>query len=384
MNARRVAAVAHKEWREVLRDRLFFVLAFAVPAIFMVLFGYGLTLDVENVPFAVLDYDRSSAGRDYAYRFIGSRYFDFRGYAQDEREIERLLKDNRIRAAIVIPEHFGRNLAASRSAGVQILLDGTIPSRAQTTKGYVAAVTAAANTDLMAEHAARQGGLSLDQARARIAPVGIEVRYLYNQAVHSIWSLAPKLIIVTLLFVPPILTAVGVVREKETGSIYNIYASTVTRAEFLCGKLAPYVAISVANMVVLWTMAVWLFGAPFKGNPAFFFLASTVFVVCATAIGLLVSLLVRTQIAAIFVTAVLTMMPALDYSGFLIPIHSMDAGGQAIARSLPFMYATEIMEGSFLKGLGFTELWPELLVLTVYTAALLVLAYILFRKRPSA
>lgn len=383
MNVRRVAALAHKEWREVLRDRLFFVLAFAVPAIFMVLFGYGLRLDVENIPFAVLDYDRSSASRDYAHRFIGSRYFDFRGYVRDEREIERLLKDSRIRAAIVIPEHFGRRLSADREAPAQILLDGTIPSRAETAKGYVAAITAAANADLVAEYAARQGGISLDQARARAAPVGIEVRYLYNQAVRSIWSLAPKLIIVILLFVPPILTAVGVVREKETGSIYNIYASTVTRGEFLCGKLVPYVAISVANMLVLWAMAIWLFGAPFKGTAVFFVLASTVFVVCATAIGLLVSLLVRTQIAAIFLTAVLTMMPALDYSGFLIPLHSMDPGGQVIARALPFVYANEIMEGSFLKGLGFAALWPELLVLMAYTTALLAVGYILFRKRPS-
>jgi ABC-2 type transport system permease protein/ribosome-dependent ATPase len=384
VNFRRVAAVARKEWREVLRDRLFFSLAFAVPVIFMVLFGYGLTLDVENIPFSVLDYDRSSASRDYAHRFIGSRYFDFRGHARDEREIERLLKDNRIRAAIVIPEHFGRNLSAGRTAAVQILLDGTIPSRAQTAKGYVAAITAAANTDLLAEYLASQGGLSLAQARASIAPVGLEVRYLYNQAVRSIWSLAPKFVFLILLFVPPILTAVGVVREKETGSIYNIYASTVTRGEFLCGKLAPYVAISVANLIVLWAMAAWLYGAPFKGDAVFFFLASTVFVICVAAIGLLVSLLVRTQIAAIFLTAVLTMMPALDYSGFLVPIHSMDATGQVIARSLPFMYATQIIEGSFLKGLGFGELWPELLVLAAYTAALLAVGYFLFTKRPAA
>lgn len=383
MNLKRIAAVTHKEWREVLRDRLFFILAFVVPAIFMVLFGYGLTLDVDNIPFAVLDYDRSTTSRDYAHRFIGSRYFDFRGYLRDEREIDRLLKDSRIRAAIVIPAHFGRDLSAGRTAAVQILLDGTIPSRAQVTKGYIAAVTAADNTDRLAEYVSRRDGLSLDQARARIAPVAIEVRYLYNQAVRSIWSLAPKFVFVILLFVPPILTAVGVVREKETGSIYNIYASTVTRGEFLCGKLAPYVVISVANMIILWVMAVWLFGAPFKGNALFFFLSSTVFVTCATSIGLLVSLFVRTQIAAIFLTVVLTLMPALDYSGFLIPVHSMDQGGQAIARSLPFMYATEIMEGTFLKGLGFENLWPELLILAIYTAALLAVSHFLFKKRPS-
>jgi ABC-2 type transport system permease protein/ribosome-dependent ATPase len=383
MNWRRVITVAHKEWREILRDRLFFALAFVVPAALMLIFGYGLSLDVENVPVAIVDYDKTPLSRDYAYRFISSRYFDFKGYATNERELDPLLKDNKLRAAIVIPPHFQRNVWAGRAAHVQTLIDGTIPSRAQTTKGYVAAINGDFSTELLAQYVSRLRGLPLDQARERVQPVRLEVRYLYNQSVKSIWSLAPKLIMMVMIFVPPLLTAVGVVREKESGSIYNIYASTVSRGEFLLGKLAPYVAISIVNVAVLWLLATQVFGAPFKGDPLFFFLASVAFVICTTGIGLLVSLMVRTQLAATVVTAILTMVPALEYSGFLMPVESLTGEGEIEARLLPAMYYTNIVVGSFLKGVGLELLWPDLLALAGFSIALFALGYVLFNKRPN-
>jgi len=384
MNLRRVHAVAHKEWREVLRDRLFFTLAFVLPAVFMLLFGYGLSLDVENVPFAIVDHDRSAASRDYAYRFIGSRYFDFQGYVPDERALDPLLKDNRIRVAIVIPARFEENLLAGRAAQVQTLIDGTLPARAATTKGYVGAINAAASREQLAEYLARQRGLSPKSARDRVEPVRLEVRYLYNQSLSSLHSLAPKLIMLILMFVPPLLTAVGVVREKESGSIYNIYASTVSRGEFLTGKLVPYVGISVVNVLVLSLIATQVFGAPFKGSLPFFFAASVLFVACTTAIGLLVSLLVRTQLAATLVTVILTLVPALDYSGFFMPIPSLSPEGQIEAHLFPAMYYTNIVVGSFLKGVGLQTLWVELVVLFGYTVALFSVGYFLFSKRPRA
>lgn len=384
MNLRRILAVAHKEWREVLRDRLFFTLAFLVSPALMLIFGYGLSLDVERVPFVVVDQDRSALSREYAYGFIGSRYFDFKGYVASERELAPLLMDNQVRAAIVIPPGFQKALRSARAAHVQTLVDGTIPSRAQTTKGYVAAINAHFSAELLAQHLSQTRGLTLDDARSRTQAVSLEVRYLYNQSAKSIWSLAPKLIMLVMIFVPPLLTAVGVVRERETGSIYNIYASTVSRGEFLLGKLAPYVGIAVVNVVVLWLIATQHYGAPFKGNAWFFFLASVLFVMCTTGIGLLVSLLVRTQLAAIVVTVVATMIPALDYSGFLMPVDSLGAEGGLEARLLPAMYYTNIVVGSFLKGVGVEVLWPDLLALAAYTAALFCAGYLLFRKRPRA
>ena len=382
MNATRVLAVAHKEWREVVRDRLFFALAFVVTPTLMLIIGYGLSLDVERVPFAVVDHDRTPLSRDYVYGFIESPYFAFQGYAASEPALDPLLMDNTIRAAIVIPPGFQKNLRVGRAAHVQTRIDGMIPSRAQTTKGYVTAIDAHFNTELLAQHVSRLRGLPLDEARERIQPVRLEVRYLYNQSMRSTWSLAPKLIMLIMIFVPPLLTAVGIVREKETGSIYNIYASTVSRGEFLLGKLAPYVAISIANVVVLWLLATQYYGAPFKGHPLFFFLASVLFVICTTAIGLLVSLLVRTQLAAVVVTLIVTMVPALDYSGFLMPVESLAGEGGVEARLLPAMYYTNIVVGSFLKGVGVEVLWRDLLVLSVYTIALMTAGYVLFSKRP--
>lgn len=382
MNLRRTLAVAHKEWREVLRDRLFFTLAFLVSPALMLIFGYGLSLDVERVPFVIVDQDQSALSREYAHGFIGSRYFAFKGYAASERELARLLKDNAVRAAIVIPPGFQKALRSARAAHVQTLVDGTIPSRAQTTKGYVAAINGHFSAELLAQHLSQTRGLTLDDARSRTQAVRLEVRYLYNQSAKSIWSLAPKLIMLVMIFVPPLLTAVGVVRERETGSIYNIYASTVSRGEFLLGKLAPYVGISVVNVVVLWLIATQHYGAPFKGDAGFFFLASVLFVMCTTGIGLLVSLLVRTQLAAIVVTVVATMIPALDYSGFLMPVDSLGAEGGLEARLLPAMYYTNIVVGSFLKGVGIEVLWRDLLVLAVYTVALFSVGYLLFSKQP--
>lgn len=382
MNLRRAFVVAHKEWREIIRDRLFFSLAFIVPAFLMLLFGYGISLDVEDIPFVVVDHDGSAMSRDYAYRFIDSRYFDFKGYTHDEHILSSLLTDSKIRAAIIIPEHFQKDLLKCRAVHVQTLLDGTFPFRAQTTKGYVVAINSAMSRELLAGYLSKTRGVTTEQARKLIQPVKLEVRYLYNQSVKSIWSLAPKLIMVIMMLSPPFLTALGVVREKESGSIYNIYASTVSRGEFLLGKLAPYVGISTLNMLILWLMATKLYGAPFKGQVSFFIPASILYVICTTGIGLVASVFVRTQIAAMIVTIILTMVPAVLYSGCLIPIQSLSGQAQTAAHMLPAMYYANIVTGSFLKGVGFESLWPDVLILTVYAFALFTIGFSLFSKRP--
>jgi ABC-2 type transport system permease protein/ribosome-dependent ATPase len=384
MKLQRAAAVARKEWREIVRDKLFFSLAFVVPIVLMLMFGYGLSLDVENIPMAIVDRDGSSLSRDYAHRFIDSRYFHFLGYSQNERELTPLLTDNRIRAAIIIPEHFEKDLLAGRPAQVQTLIDGTFPFRAQTTKGYIIAINSAVSAELLAEYLSRLRGIPHAQAAQIVQPVRLEVRYLYNQSVKSIWSLAPKLIMVILMISPPFLTALGIVREKESGSIFNIYSSTLSRGEFLIGKLSPYVGISIMNGLLLWLLAVWLYAVPFKGSLIFFFLATVMYVVCTTGIGLVVSVLVRTQTAAMIVTAIFTIVPAVLYSGILIPISSLTQAAQVIAHALPAMYYTNIVLGCFLKGVGFQALWFELSILALYATVLFTIGYLMFTKRPEA
>ncbi|HVW69962.1 MAG TPA: ABC transporter permease, partial [Steroidobacteraceae bacterium] len=197
-------------------------------------------------------------------------------------------------------------------------------------------------------------------------------------------SLAPKLLMCILMVSPPFLTALGIVREKETGSIFNIYASPVHRGEFLLGKLAPYVAISSLNVVVLWVLATLLFGVPFRGDPLFFFLASILYVSCTTGIGLLVSLAVRTQIAAMIGTTILTVVPAVLYSGVLIPVSSLSSVARLVARVLPGMYFADIAMGSFLKGVGIAALWPDVVALAAYAAVLFTAGYLFFHKRVRA
>ena len=374
--------MALKEWKETTRDRLFLLLAFLLPALWLVVFGYGLNLDVENIPFAVLDRDRSELSRDYLHRFMQSRYLSFQGYADDERALDRLLTETKIRAAIIVPERFQEQLAAGEPASVQTLLDGIFPLHTDIAKGYVIAINQAFTEERLIEYLRRTRGLTQEQADALVRPLTVEVRYLYNEEVRSTWSMVPALVMFTLMLASPLLTALGVVREKETGSIYNIYSSTVSRAEFLTGKLLSYIVISLVNVCVLWLMAVGLFQVPFKGSFLLFFSASVLFVCCTTGIGLLISLLVQTQMAALIITMVVAMIPTILFSGLLVPVASLTRGAKVQAHLYPAMYYTNIVRGSFLKGVGADVLWTDLLALAMFAVALSGLTYRLFTKRP--
>ncbi|MBS0162875.1 MAG: ABC transporter permease [Nitrospira sp.] len=376
--------MAFKEWKETTRDRLFLSLAFLLPALWLVVFGYGLNLDVEDIPFAVVDRDHSELSREYLQRFIQSRYFSFRGYADEERTLDRLLAETKIRAAIIVPERFQEQLAAGEPVAVQTLLDGTFPLHTDIAKGYVIAINQAFTEERLIDFLRRSRGLTQEQAGVLVHPLSVEVRYLYNEEVRSTWSMVPALVMFTLMLASPLLTALGVVREKETGSIYNIYSSTVTRAEFLTGKLLPYIVISLVNVCVLWLMAVGLFQVPFKGNFLLFFSASVLFVFCTTGIGLLISLLVQTQMAALIITMVVAMIPTILFSGLLVPVASLTRGAKVQAHLFPAMYYTDIVRGSFLKGVGVEVLWIDLLALAMFAAGMGGLTYQLFTKRPKA
>ena len=383
MNLGRVAAVAFKEWREVTRDRMFLLLAFCMPTVWLIVFGYGLVLDVEHISFVVVDRDHSALSRDYLYRFTESRYFDFKGSLTSETEADVWLQSGKARAVIILSEKFQERLLSGQPANVQTLIDGTFPLRADITKGYVIAINNAYNVDLLADHLARTRGLSRDEALRRTRPLGLEVRYLYNEEVRSTWSTVPALIMFSLMVSSPLLTALGVVREKETGSIYNIYSATVSRLEFLVGKLVPYIMISAVNVVVLWLIAVLLFAVPFKGNLLLFLATSILFVLTSTGIGLIVSLLVNTQQAALIITVVVSTVPTILFSGLIVPVSSLSPAAQFQAHLFPAMYYTNIVKGTFLKNVGLAVLWTDVLVLAVYAVMLGAIGYWLFTKRPS-
>ena len=382
MNLGRIAAVAWKEWRETIGDRMFVLLAFLLPVSWMFVFGYGLVQDVEHIPFGVIDRDHSALSRDYLYRFFESRYFSFQGYIQSEKEADGLLQSGKIRVAIVVPEQFEERLLRGQSLGIQTLIDGTFPLRTDIVKGYVIAINSAFTGERLVNYLASRSGSSVEQAESQVHPIRVEVRYLYNEEVRSTWSMVPALVMFTLMVSSPLLTALGIVREKETGSIYNIYSSTVTRFEYLAGKLLPYVVISSMNAVILWQIATQWFQVPFKGNPTFFFAASVVFVLTSTGIGLIVSLLVRTQIAALVITMVVSMLPTILFSGLIVPVSSLSRGSQIQAHLFPGMYYTNIVRGAFLKGVGLEVLWLDVMALALYALLLRGAGYWLFTKRP--
>ncbi|MGE5138381.1 MAG: ABC transporter permease, partial [Rudaea sp.] len=209
MNLRRIAAVASKEWRETIRDRMFVVLAFVLPIFWMVVLGYGLVLDVENIPFAAVDRDHSALSRNYLYRFIESRYFSFQGYVSSEKEADALLQSNKIRVAIIVQEKFEERLVAGQSVGIQTLIDGTFPLRTDIVKGYVIAINNAFSEERVVDYFSRRSGIPVEQAEVQARPIRLEVRYLYNEEVRSTWSIVPALVMFALMVSSPLLTALG-------------------------------------------------------------------------------------------------------------------------------------------------------------------------------
>jgi drug efflux transport system permease protein len=381
MNVKRVTAVSYKEFREIARDKLFAGLAFILPAFLMLLLGFCLSLDVENIPIGIVDNDNTIESRDFSSRFSSSRYFNLVYIAYDDRQLNKALSTNAIRAVIVIPEHFGENMRSGRPAPVQTLLDGTYTSRAQTTKGYVSSIVASLNADLLAQYVARLAGVPEDRSRIAVSPISVDTRMLYNPAQKSVFGIAPRLIMLILYMVPPLLTALGVVKEKETGSIFNVYASTLTRAEYLVGKLLPYVGIAFLNAVILLIMVLVVFGAPFKGSLLFFLFASLIYVLATCCLGLLISTLMTTQAAAMIFTTIITQVTAVNFSGVMVPVASLSPGGQKIAHIIPCMYYTRVVEGSFLKGAGASQLWPSVAILLLFSIIFFTISYLRFHKR---
>ncbi|HEU0203531.1 MAG TPA: ABC transporter permease [Burkholderiaceae bacterium] len=381
MNLRRVLAVANKEWREIRRDRIYMLLAFLMPMMLMLVFGYGMSQDVENVALAIVDEDGTALSRDYARHYIESRHFAFRGYLPSARSADRLLADGRIKVVLIIPHRFAEKLMAGQAATVQTLVDGSFTTIARTVRSYVDAINQAADAGLKVRYLGARFGIAPARAAALVQPVQLQVRYLYNQEARSIWAVAPSLIMFTLTLVAPLLTALAVVREKESGAIYNVYASTITRGEFLAGKLLPSVGVSAANAAVLWLLATFYFGAPFKGSLGFFALATALFIVCASSFGLIVSFLVRTQQAALIVASILAILLAMQFSGMLTPVSSMTGATAVIAHAFPPMYFQNVIKGTFMKGIGLELLWPEVLYFISFAVLLIAIAYALFRKR---
>lgn len=347
-------AYARRETVEILRDRMRLVFAFLGPVILMITFGFGISFDVEHLSFAALDQDQTLESRELLESFDGSRYFERRPEITDGAQLEDRLKSGELKLAIEIPSGFGRSLINARTPEVGVWLDGAMPFRAETTRGYVSGLA----LSYLNDQAERRTGHPTN-----VLPVNIGTRFRYNQDFRSVFAIIPGVIMLMLVLIPAMMTAVGVVREKETGSIANFRSTPVTRLEFLVGKQTPYLVIAFVSFLSLMGLSLALFGVPVKGSLPALLLGVVLYVLATTGFGLLVSSFTRTQVAAIFATAVISIIPSVNFSGLLTPVASLSGSGRLLGLAFPAAWFQQISVGTFTKGLGFPELWQNHLAL---------------------
>jgi ABC-2 type transport system permease protein len=372
----RVPAIAAKETRELLRDPIYLGLAFVIPMIMILLFGFGLILDVKHLPVAFVDHDGSPWSRDYRDRYVHSEYFDLVGVLDRRDMAEEWLRTGQARVIIDLPPDFGRDLARGRPTAVGITVDGSFPNRAAIITGYVSAINGLYNQQLLSELAARRmaSGTSL-------LPVQVNLSVWYNPTLESKNAVVPGLLVLILMLFPALLGALLIVREKESGTIFNLYASPTGRLEIIFGKLLPYLAVAMLDYFMIFAVSRWIFEVRFTGSFFVLTAGAVLYSVCTIGIGLLISILTRSQLAAMFTTFLVTMTTAFNYSGFVTPVASMDAVGQFIAQLIPATHFMTVVRGSYLKGFGFGYYWPQLGALAVYTLVVYIAAWLFLRKR---
>jgi ribosome-dependent ATPase len=365
---RRYWAFAWREALEIGRDPIRLAFAWGSTLFLMVVMGLGISFDVENLRYGVLDRDQTSASRLYLENFAGSRYFRQVATFASDSEAEDALLSGRVPLVVEIPPGFGDDLQRGRRPEVAFWIEGGMPFRAENIRAYAKGIHERYVKDLR-------------RAAPLEEPVRMEVRFRYNQDFRSVFAIAPGVLAVLMLVIPATLTALGVVREKELGSITNLYASPATRAEFLLGKQLPYAIIALGNFVLSVLLALAVFEVPFKGSWLAYGIGVLIYVFAATAWGLLISVFTRTQIAAIFAAFILTMLPATNFSGLIKPVASLTGGALVLGRGFPASYFLTISVGTFTKALDWNDLLPQYLALVVFVVVFVGLSLALLETQ---
>ena len=368
----RLLAYSYRETMEVMRDPVRLAFAFLGSAILLIVIAYGISLDVEDLTFAALDLDRTPESRQYLSNFQGSRYFLEQPPLRSKEELERRLRANEITLAIEIPPNFGRDLKRGETPSVAAWIDGANTTRSDTIAGYVKG----GHLRYLAQLATEAG---LDAGST--AKVILEPRYRYNPSFETIYSIGPKAPALLLLMFPAILMAVSMAREKEIGTITNFYVTPTNRFEFLLGKQLPYVGIGIANFIILTLLVVFLLQVPLKGSVAVLLVGAILYVFATTGFGLLISSLTKSQVAAVFATAILSLLPTIQFSGMIQPTSTLEGGGHFIGSIWPATHYMHLSVSAFTKGLGFMDLSGNLLVLAIFGPVFVVLAAATLKKQ---
>ncbi|MDO6710553.1 ribosome-associated ATPase/putative transporter RbbA [Aliiglaciecola sp. 2_MG-2023] len=368
----RLFAYSFLESKQVIRDPIRLAFAFLGSAILLVVIAYGISLDVEDLTFAVLDHDQTPQSRQYISNFQGSRYFIEKGELHTQEELELRLKSNDITLAIVIPPGFGRDLKKGETPSVSAWIDGANTTRAGTIEGYVAGGHIKYLTLL-----ATEAGIDA----SAYYNVTLESRYRYNPSFETIYSIGPKTPAMLLLLFPAILMAVSISREKEIGTITNFYVTPTSTLEFLIGKQLPYICIGLINFFILTLMVVFLLQVPLKGSLLGLSLGALFYVCASTGFGLLISSMTKSQVAAIFATTVLSVMPTIQYSGIIQPTSTLEGIGQFIGSLWPATYYMHMSVAAFTKGLSFNDLAQDLFILAIFGPLFVLMASVILKKQ---
>lgn len=367
-------ALVRKETIEIRRDPITLGVAVFLPFVMLFIFGYGISMDVQDVPIAVYDQDRTQDSERLVEAFVQSGYFRLHRNLWSPREVSESLDRGEATVVIVIPPEFARTLGAGREAAVQMLIDGSFSATALIVSNYLTAVVDRYSAELAQQRLAAAGLRAPD-------PLRLEARVWYNAPMKSVNYIVPGLFAVLLMAFPPMLTALAIVRERERGTIEQIYVSPVRPAMFLLGKIIPYGAISFVEMLLVLAVGTFWFDIPFRGSLALLLATSLLYVFVTVGLGVGVSMVARTQVAAVFLSLVGTLMPSFLFSGFLFPIASMPYLLQLYTYAFPTRYFNDISRDLFLKGVGLEYLWGNVALLALYAIVLFAAASLTLRKK---
>lgn len=368
----RLLAYSYRETKEVMRDPVRLAFAFLGSFVLLIIMSYGISMDVERLTFAAFDQDRTPQSRAYLRNFSGSRYFAEQPKITSVEDLDRRLKSGELTLAVEIPPGFGRTLKRQGVPEVSAWVDGSNTTRAGTIESYVQGAHQS-----FIESSAREAGVNPDD----LAKITFAPRYQYNPAFESIYAIGPSIPAMLLLLFPAILMAVSVAREKEIGTITNFYVTPTTRMEFLLGKQLPYIAIAMANFVVLTLLVIFVLGVPLKGSLLALTVGALLYAVSSTGYGLLISTLTNSQVAAVFAGAILSMMPTMQFSGMIQPVSTLEGGARLIGQLWPTTYYMHLSVGAFTKGLGFPALFNDILALAIFGPVFVLIAALLLKKQ---
>jgi ABC-2 type transport system permease protein len=376
MNIFRVFAVSRKEAKQIIRDSRSLYLALGIPLMLMILFGYALSLDVDNIPLAVWDQDRSPQSREIIDRFTSSGYFNLVVYTNSYEKIVKPIDNNAVTVGIIIPHDFAQNLKKGKQTTIQAIVDGSDSTRAGIAMVYIETIVADFEADFQKAAMFRQA-----IERRVVPPLDARLRLLYNPELQSRNNIVPGLIAIIMMVIAALLTSLTIVRERETGTMEQLISTPIKPNELILGKLIPYFALGYLDLVMVYLMGKYVFEVPFRGSLLLMFVVSGIFLVGALSLGFLISVLARTQFFATQLAMLGTFLPAFLLSGFVFPISDMPRLLQAITYIVPARHLIPILRGIFLKGAGIEAIIFPALMLVIFGSIVTFLAMRNLEKR---